>query len=165
LSNILPSRTSSETAIDLLKADHDKVEELFERVKANEDGNNQDVFRKIKEELDVHAHIEEMVFYPHLLENGDEELQKIVREGIEEHRQVKMFLAELDQLSGNAEKFKAKLQVLMEDVEHHVEEEEGEMFPMVEDQIGEEMLVRLGSLLEAEKVRFTSGLASAAGGM
>ena len=133
-------------------------------MKANEDGNNQDVFKKIKQELDVHAHIEEMVFYPHLLENGDEELQKIVREGIEEHRQVKMFLAELDQLSGNAEKFKAKLQVLMEDVEHHVEEEEGEMFPMVEDQIDEEMLVRLGSLLEAEKVRFNSGLASAAGG-
>lgn len=126
---------------------------MFDRVKANEDGNNAETFDKIKAELDVHAHIEEMIFYPHLLENGDEELQKIVREGIEEHRQVKMFLGELDELSGRADEFKAKLQVLMEDVEHHVSDEENEMFPMVEDQIDEQMLVRLGSLLEAEKAR------------
>ena len=76
----------SPNAVDLLKADHDKVEALFEKVKANEDGNNAATFRKIKEELDVHTHIEEMIFYPHLLDNGDKELKKIVREGIEEQR-------------------------------------------------------------------------------
>ena len=144
---------TSPNAVELLKTDHDKVEKLFEQVKANEDGNNAATFKKIKEELDVHAHIEEMIFYPHLLEKGDKELKKIVREGVEEHRQVKMFLAELDTLSGDATKFKAKLKVLMEDVEHHVEEEEDEMFPMVEDQIPEETLQRLGSLMEGEKVK------------
>ena len=142
-------------AIDLLKKDHDLVEGLFAKVKASEDGDNTAVFEKIKEELDTHAHVEEQVFYPHLLEKGDAELKKIVREGLEEHKQVKTLLAELDGLSGNAATFKAKLTVLIENVEHHVTEEENEMFPMVEDQIEEETLVRLGSLLEAEKVRFT----------
>jgi iron-sulfur cluster repair protein YtfE (RIC family) len=129
------------------------VEKLFEKVKANEDGNNAATFKKIKAELDVHAHIEEMIFYPHLLDKGDKELKKIVREGIEEHGQVKMFLAQLDVLSGDAAKFKAKLQVLMEDVEHHVKEEEDDMFPMVEDQIDAEMLQRLGSLMQGEKMK------------
>jgi iron-sulfur cluster repair protein YtfE (RIC family) len=143
----------SPTAIDLLKADHDKVESLFDKVKANEDGNNAATFKKIKEELDMHAHIEEMIFYPHLLEKGDKELKKIIREGVEEHAQVKDLLAELATLSGDSPTFKAKLTVLMENVEHHVKEEEGDMFTMAEDQIPEDTLQRLGSLMEGEKIR------------
>ena len=153
----------SPNAIDLLKTDHDKVESLFERVKANEDGNNAATFKKIKEELDVHAHIEEMIFYPHLLEKGDKELKKIVREGLEEHGQVKDLLFELAELSGDSPTFKAKITVLMENVEHHVEEEENEMFSMVEDQIPEETLRRLGALMEAEKAKVKkSGVPGAA---
>jgi iron-sulfur cluster repair protein YtfE (RIC family) len=140
-------------ATDVLKADHRKVEELFERVKANPDGNNLATFKKIKQELEVHTHIEETVFYPFLLERGDAELKKIVREGIEEHGQVKDLLVELADLDGDSPTFKAKLTVVMENVEHHVEEEEDEMFPMVENQFDDEILQRLGSLLKAEKVR------------
>ncbi|MFN2412917.1 MAG: hemerythrin domain-containing protein [Pyrinomonadaceae bacterium] len=151
---IFSSDKSDKNAVELLKADHDKVEDLFEQVKANEDGNNKDLFRKIKFELDAHAHIEETIFYPHLLRTGDEELEKIVREGIEEHRQAKMFLGELAGLSGDDDKFKAKLKVLMEDIEHHVEEEEGEMFPLVEDQVEEEKLQELGSRMEGAKAAF-----------
>ena len=140
-------------AISLLETDHRKVEGLFEKVKANEDGNNTATFRKIKEELDLHAHVEEQVFYPHLLQKGDKELQKIVREGLEEHGVVKDLLVELDGSSGDSATFRAKLTVLMENVEHHVEEEEGEMFDMVRDQIPADMLERLGSLITAEKER------------
>jgi len=139
------------TAIDLLKTDHRNVETLFDRVKENEDGNNQPTFRRIKEELDLHTHVEETIFYPHLLDKGDEELKKIVREGLEEHAQVKDLLAELAGMSGTSPTFKAKLTVLMENVEHHVQEEEDDMFPMVEDQIPEETLQRLGSLMQGEK--------------
>ena len=135
---------------------------MFEKVKANEDGNNQETFRRIKEELDLHAHVEEQIFYPHLLEHGDKELKKMVREGLEEHKQVKMFLADLAGMRGDSPTFKAKLQVLIEDVEHHVEEEEDEMFPMVRDQIPEEMRVRLGSLIEAEKARSGKAMRSSA---
>ena len=143
----------SQDATEILKADHDRVDELFQKVKANEDGNNKDVFEKIRQELELHTHVEEHVFYPDLLKRGDEELQKIVREGLEEHGQVKTLLVEMGSMSGDDEEFKAKLQVMMENVEHHVQEEEGEMFPMVREQLDEEMLVRLGSLMTAEKAR------------
>ena len=123
----------------MLRADHDTVETLFEKVKANEDGNNTATFKKIKEELDVHAHIEETIFYPHLLQNGDKELKKIVREGIEEHGQVKDLLLELAALPGDSPTFKAKITVLMENVEHHVEEEEADMFPLAEEELVEDL--------------------------
>jgi iron-sulfur cluster repair protein YtfE (RIC family) len=145
-----------------LKADHDRVAAMFETVKANEDANHSATFRRIKEELDLHAHVEEQIFYPHLLENGDKELKKMVREGLEEHGQVKKFLGELSTLRGDSPTFKAKLKVLIEDVEHHVDEEEGEMFPLVKDQIDEEMRVRLGSLIEAEKKRSGKAMRSSA---
>ncbi|MFN2500803.1 MAG: hemerythrin domain-containing protein [Pyrinomonadaceae bacterium] len=141
-------------AIELLKDDHDKVEGLFEQVKANEDGDNTAVFEQIKMELDVHAHIEETIFYPRLIEEGDEELKKITLEGIEEHRQVKMFLRELSNLADESEKFAPKLKVLIEDVEHHVQEEEGQMFLLVKEQFDEAVLEELGAEMEAEKATF-----------
>ena len=130
------------------------VEGLFDRVKANENGDNGEVFKKIKQELDVHTHVEEKIFYPHLLKHGDKELERIVREGLEEHRQAKAFLAELSGLAGTSETFKAKIKVLIEDVEHHVKEEENEMFPLVNDQIEGPTLERLASQMEAEKAAF-----------
>jgi iron-sulfur cluster repair protein YtfE (RIC family) len=145
---------SEPNAVDMLKADHRKVEELFAKIRENENGNNESTFKKIKEELDVHAHVEETIFYPYLLEKGDQELQRITREGVEEHRQVKAWLLELDGMSGASEDFKARLKVLMEDVEHHVEEEEDEMFPLVEDQVEAPTLERLGNQMKAEKANF-----------
>ena len=88
-----------------------------------------------------------------MLENGDKELKKIVREGVEEHGQVKEMLEEIAELAGTSPTFKAKLTVLMENVEHHVEEEENEMFPMVEDQIPEDTRQRLGALMQGEKMK------------
>lgn len=151
-------------AIELLKNDHDTVEELFAKVKADEDADHTKIFGKIKEELEIHTHIEETIFYPKLIEAGDEELKKIVLEGIEEHRQVKMFLRELSSLAEDSEKFDPKLKVLMEDVEHHVEEEEGEMFEMVKDQFDAAQLEELGASMEAEKQKFKKEYSSAASG-
>lgn len=141
-------------AIELLKEDHDKVDKLFQQVKATEEGEHADLFAQIKEELDVHAHIEETIFYPVLIEEGDEELKAITLEGIEEHRQAKMFLRELANLKEESEKFEPKLKVLMEDIVHHVQEEEGEMFKMVEEQFDDARLEKLGTEMEAEKANF-----------
>ena len=141
-------------AIELLKEDHDKVDALFELIKADEEADHTDTFEQIKAELDVHTHIEETIFYPMLIEDGDEELKKIVEEGIEEHRQAKMFLRELAALAADSDKFEPKIKVLMEDVEHHVQEEEGEMFPMVEEQFDEATLQQLGKRMEEEKNSF-----------
>lgn len=149
-------------AIELLKADHDKVDKLFQQVKATEDSEHPAIFEKINAELEVHTHIEETIFYPALLEDGDEELQDITKEGIEEHRQAKMFLRELSNLAEGSDKFEPKLKVLMEDIEHHVMEEEGEMFKMVEEQFDAETLEALGKELEAEKSKFRRSQAKGA---
>jgi len=139
-------------AIELLKTDHDKVARLFQKVKATPDGDHKELFEKIKVELDVHTHIEETIFYPKIKE--EDELEDIVLEGIEEHHQAKMFLRELAALSEDSEKFEPKLKVLMEDITHHVQEEEGIMFPKVEKTFDSATLEDLGKQMEAEKKSF-----------
>jgi iron-sulfur cluster repair protein YtfE (RIC family) len=150
-------------AIELLKEDHDKVDRLFQKVKATPDGDHKDLFEQIKAELDVHTHIEETIFYPKLKEEGDDELKDIVLEGIEEHRQAKMFLKELAALTDDSEKFDPKLKVLMEDIEHHVVEEEGEMFKLVEEQFDASVLEDLGAEMEKEKKSFGKSGKAASG--
>ena len=150
-------------AIELFKEDHDTVDKLFQKVKATPDDNHKDLFEQIKAELDVHTHIEETIFYPKLKTDGDEELKKITLEGIEEHRQAKMFLKELAALSDDSEKFEPKLKVLMEDIAHHVQEEEGEMFPMIQEQFDEFTLQELGKEMEKEKAKFGKSQKAAGG--
>lgn len=148
-------------AVELLKADHKKVNELFGKVKATEAGEHKELFEQIKNELDIHTHIEETIFYPKLKE--EEELEDIVLEGIEEHHQAKMFLRELAGLPEDSEKFEPKLKALMEDITHHVQEEEGEMFPKVEELFDEETLMELGAEMEEEKENFQNSLAVGVG--
>ena len=149
-------------AIELLKKDHAVVAELFKKVESTKESEHPAIFVKIKAELDVHAHIEEAIFYPKLKAEGKTKLVDIVLEGIEEHHQVKMFLRELSSLADESEKFEPKLTVLIEDVEHHVKEEEEEMFPMVEDQFDADVLDELGAAMEAEKEVFKKEQAAAA---
>lgn len=144
--------------IELLKEDHDRVDLLFQKVKATDESEHKALFEQIKEELEIHAHVEEVIFYPKLKEDGDKELQDITLEGIEEHHQAKIFLRELSNLADESEKFEPKLKVLMEDIEHHVQEEEGEMFPMVEEQFDEATLEDLGKQVEEEKGRYKKTL-------
>jgi iron-sulfur cluster repair protein YtfE (RIC family) len=137
-------------AIELLKQDHDKVDKLFQQVKA-EQGDMRELFEQIRIELEVHTQIEEQIFYPYLIENGNEELQDITKEGIEEHHQAKTLIREIKNLSEESEKLDPKLQVLMEDIEHHVQEEEGEMFPMVVEQFDGDTLEELGQEMQEMK--------------
>jgi iron-sulfur cluster repair protein YtfE (RIC family) len=138
-------------AIKLLKKDHEVVADLFERVKDTTPSKHPALFTKIKAELDVHAHIEETVFYPKLEKDGKKDIVDITLEGIEEHHQIKLFLKELAAMKGGGDTFEAKLKVLIEDVEHHVKEEEDNMFPMVEDQFTEATLEKLGAAMEKKK--------------
>ena len=147
-------------ATDLLKSEHDIVEVLFSQVEATDANKHEAFFVKIKDALEPHAHIEETIFYPKMIAEGDEDLRKIVEEGIEEHRQMKMFLKEIASLTKDADKFEAKLKVLMEDTRHHVKEEEGEMFPMVEKQFSSEVLDELGAAMEAEETKFKKAYAA-----
>jgi hemerythrin superfamily protein len=138
-------------ALELLKQDHATVKELLEQAEsATQTEECAVIFDKIKTELETHARIEETVFYPAVQKN--EELKDMVLESIEEHKQVKTLLREMDSLSKDSEKFAPKLKVLKENVEHHAEEEEeGKMFPKVRKLFSATELQKLGAELQAAK--------------
>lgn len=138
-------------ALELLKRDHQTVKKLLTAAKETEDKNEQKrLFREIKTELETHARIEESIFYPAVQEH--EELKDMVFESLEEHRQVKTLLRELSRGTAGSDKFKAKLKVLSDNVEHHAEEEEeGKMFPKVRKVFNSNELEELGQELESAK--------------
>jgi hemerythrin superfamily protein len=138
-------------ALELLKKDHETVKELFEKAEGNNNEKQQKkLFEQIKTELETHTHIEETVFYPAVAKI--DELKDMVLESLEEHKQVKTLLREMENLTEDSEKFGPKLKVLMENVEHHAEEEEeGKMFPKVRKLMDTETLEQLGEELEAAK--------------
>ena len=120
-------------ALELLTADHNRVRGLFSRFQAAEGKDEAEAQRlaaTIFEELEVHTKIEEQVFYP-AVSDCNEELHDLVAEGIEEHHVVESLMAEAKGLLPSDDAWAAKLKVLIENVEHHAEEEEEELFPLV----------------------------------
>ena len=137
-------------ALEFLKEDHQKVKRLFQEIRKSSDRSKQkELFDKIDTELEIHAHIEETVFYPAIEEQ--EELKDMVAEALEEHHQAKELLEKLETLRADDHDFGSQLQQLMEAVEHHVEEEEGEMFPKIREVFDEDELEQLGEDLESAK--------------
>ena len=139
-------------AITLLKTDHEKVAGIFEQLEPTTERavkTREELFTKLKQELDVHAHIEEAIFYPVLKQEA--ETREITLEGIEEHHVIKMLLKELEGMQADSEQWAAKLKVLKENVEHHVEEEESDMFKGAREVLSKEQLESLGARMEAAK--------------
>ena len=135
-------------AISLLKSDHEEVKKLFKEIEAEQD--QEAIFDQIKGALEVHATIEEEIFYPAVKKARSEEVKDEVREAYEEHKQVKALLAAIAEISPEDESYSAKIKVLKEDVEHHVEEEEGEMFPDARKYLRDK-LQDLGAQMRARK--------------
>lgn len=136
-------------AITLLKTDHGNVENLFVQFEAADDGayaEKRRIVDHIIEQLSRHAAVEEQVFYPGL--RGIPELHTMVLESLEEHHAAKLALSELEKLPANAQRFDAKTTVLIENVRHHIEEEESELFPLVEKHIPFSELQIMGGAME-----------------
>jgi len=138
-------------AFDLLKADHRQVAELFERLENASGKEKLDVFERIKSELEIHTHIEETIFYP-ALEKPDE-THDLTLEAYEEHNLVKQLLGELSGAKSATDEWQAKAKVLRENVEHHVDEEENELFDKADDALTDEEIEALGDRMAAEKAR------------
>jgi hemerythrin superfamily protein len=140
-------------AIVMLKEDHKRVEKLFKRFeKLGEDdaAEKQQIVAEVIEELTTHAHIEETIFYPEARQ-AVPETEEHVLESVEEHHIVVWVMSELKNLSPDDERYDAKMSVLMENVRHHVEEEEKEWFPEVRKGLGRKRLVELGERMEAAR--------------
>lgn len=133
-------------AIVMLRADHKEVEALFKRLEKDD----LRVVPDICAALTRHAYIEEQVFYPAVRADVEGALDDVL-EAVEEHHLVKTLVGELTTLESSDETYKAKATVLMELVRHHVEEEEGEMFPEVRSALGRKRLGEIGEQMEAAK--------------
>lgn len=136
-------------AFELLKRDHQKVAELFKKIESASGAAKRELFSELRADLETHARVEENIFYP-ALENK-EEAREITLEAYEEHKVVKDLLAELSDGNGSDEGWDAKLTVLRENVEHHVEEEEGELFRKARQALSRQQIETLGAEMEAEK--------------
>ena len=140
-------------AIVLLKNDHKTVERLFKQFeKAGDDAHEQKrtLVDQIIAELTTHAFIEETIFYPEA-RTAVPETEDHVLESVEEHHIVVWVMSELIDLSPEDERFDAKVSVLMENVRHHVEEEEQEWFPEVRKALGRKRLQEIGERMEAAR--------------
>jgi iron-sulfur cluster repair protein YtfE (RIC family) len=150
-------------AIALLKTDHATVKKMFEKegkLTTKDSGKKGSLFSQIKAALEVHAAIEEEIFYPAVKKARSEHVKDEVREAYEEHKQIKSLLAQVSSITPADETYDMKIKVLKEDVEHHVKEEEGEMFPDAKRFLGESRLVELGAQLQARKQELENNLAS-----
>ena len=137
-------------ALKVLEQDHQKVKGLFQELgRASDQNKRKELFDKIDTELEIHAHIEETVFYPAIEQHG--ELSEMVAEALEEHQEAKALLEELEEMGSENHEFGSTVQELMEGVEHHVQEEEGEMFPKVREVFDEDELEQLGQELESAR--------------
>src|SRR3984893_6089330 len=143
-------------AIELLKEDHKKIEKIFSSMEKKE--NRQKMFPELDRELGVHPEMEEKIFYPATKEA--EPTRDLVLESIEEHKQIKMVLADLEQTDKTTDEWGAALKVLKEDVMHHVGEEEDELFPKVKKILSKEHLEDLGSRMEKLKLQLLAGVRS-----
>ena len=148
-------------ALKLLKDDHDALKKVMEELdKTTERGvkTREELFTRIKGDLQVHESIEEEIFYPALKEHP--KAKDIVLEAYEEHNVVDTVMAEIDRLPYDDETWGAKFTVMKENIEHHIEEEEGEMFKQARQVFEKEELEELGDLMQTRKDQLTSSMSS-----
>jgi hemerythrin superfamily protein len=132
-------------AIELLKTQHEEVKKLFKKIEKADDDAKLELFEQLADDLAVHATIEEKHFYPATRNARTEEL---LQEAVEEHLAAKRTIADLMEMSPGDAQFDAKCTVLKEQIEHHVEEEEDELFPKVKKLLKKEELEDLGVVME-----------------
>jgi hemerythrin-like domain-containing protein len=140
-------------ALTLLKTDHDKVKRLLNELESTTERGvktREELFATIKGELTLHEVIEEEIFYPEL--KAHPKAEDIVLEAFEEHHVVDVLMGELEALDVSDETWGAKALVMKENIEHHIGEEEGEMFTAARRVFDREELDDLGQRMEARKV-------------
>jgi len=140
-------------AIALLKADHDKVKRLLSDLETTTERGvktRAELFATIKGELTIHETIEEEIFYPAL--KSHPKAKDIVLEGYQEHHVVDLLMGELEGMDVSDERWGAKATVMKENIEHHIEEEEGDMFKKARQVFDRQELEDLGERMAERKV-------------
>ena len=134
-------------AVELLMSQHREVEKLFKEIEKSEDPEDkQALFDDLADKLAIHAKIEEQFFYPAVHEKKTEEM---VLEAFVEHTSIKRLLADLLEADAGDAKFDAQIKVLKEQIEHHVEEEEGQLFPAAKKLLSREEMAAIAQEMMA----------------
>lgn len=150
----------------LLKQDHREVEKLFGKIEKSSDSavkTREKTFKQVAQALRAHMSVEENIVYPRLREI--KVLKDTTNEAYEEHHVAKQLIEELADMSADEEQWKAKASVLKEIIEHHVEEEEKELFPKAQKALGKAESAELGKLVEQEKKKLQRDARSASNGI
>jgi hemerythrin-like domain-containing protein len=133
------AKKQPEDAVALLKADHQKVRDIFQQYESATDPNTKrELAEEACTELEIHAQLEEQIFYPAVNEETEEGAE-LVKEAVKEHQTVKHLIEQLRSMDQDHNAFDATFQELVQNVEHHIEEEESEMFPLAEAELEDEM--------------------------
>jgi iron-sulfur cluster repair protein YtfE (RIC family) len=136
-------------ATEFLKKQHREVKGLFKKMEKTEDARGRrQLMEQISQALRLHTRLEEEIFYPAVRGLETRKAEEMIAEAFEEHHVVKLVLGELPNVDPEDERFEAKMTVLSELIEHHVEEEEGEMFKIAQ-RLGDAELKALADRMQA----------------
>src|SRR5689334_21114783 len=139
--------------LKLLKKDHSSVQSLFgkfDRTGKSAHDKKNELFSKIRRELQLHSRAEEEIFYPALKAlNGQG--RNLISEALKEHKEVDDLLTQISRLKITDKNFDEKMETLIENVDHHIEEEEGEIFQFAEENCSTEQLEELGRQIDERK--------------
>ncbi len=140
--------TDTINALDVLIEQHDDVEDLITRIEAcGDSGEKETLFMELADKVAAHAATEERIFYPSVM---SEETMDLLLESTEEHLAVKRVLADMVGMDVDDERFDAKLTVLRDSFLHHArDEEEGQLFPILREELTGETLAMLGTEMSA----------------
>jgi len=158
----MPARTTStktDDALALLKKDHTNVKKLLRKLESSDDASEREnLLAEVAQEIEVHAQIEEEIFYPAFHRAAEEsEDEKLFYEAAEEHGLVHIELPKLKQADPGSDVFAARAKVLKDLIEHHAEEEEQELFPRVRKLLNRSERIDLGNRLQARKSALMNG--------
>lgn len=142
-------------AIRLLEQDHHQVEQLFDQFDRASESDKQQIVERICMELETHTQIEQEIFYPAVRSGLGQDGNELVDEGLVEHQNVNQLIQQIRAMTPGEQGFDARVTVLMEEVRHHVDEEETEMFPLVQSSMSSQ-LDSLGQQLEQRKQQIMS---------
>jgi hemerythrin superfamily protein len=152
-------------AIDLLKADHEKVKGILSQLSESTDRalkKRVELLDKLEMEITIHTQLEEQILYPAFKEAGGKEQDEMYYEAKEEHRTVdSLVLPDLKGTDPSTPEFAGRVKVVKELLEHHIEEEETEMFPQAKKLLGKAKLDELGEQMEVMKTSLKKSLSAA----
>ena len=138
-------------ALFLLKNDHDSVKQLFAQIDTTDELKKKEVLEKLRSALEIHAVIEEEIFYPAVRQGRSGQVQDEVVDAYQQHHKIKELLGQFTNAASDKDSYADKVNALQKLVEHHIQEEEAGMFTDAEKYLGPDRLHSLGTALERRK--------------